>query len=94
MNDTTILALIIVGLITFILAIVSTISQMQNDITRINTTLNKISKQVGVPDTLTSELKNLILEGKKIRAIKEYRMATGLGLLAAKTYIDSLNKEK
>ncbi|HEY8803770.1 MAG TPA: hypothetical protein VIM42_01440 [Clostridium sp.] len=61
MNDTTILGLIIAGLIAFILTIVRTISQMQNDIARINITLNKISKQVGVPDTLTAELKSLIL---------------------------------
>jgi|GEM_PF-2669996 len=50
--------------------IVSTISRIQKDIARINVTLNKIAKQVGVPDTVTNELKSLILEGKKIEAIK------------------------
>lgn len=93
MNDTTILVLIIAGLIIFILTIVATISQMQSDISRINITLNKISSQVGVPDTLTPQLKALILDGKRIKAIKEYRMATGIDLLAAKEYIDSLTIE-
>lgn len=54
--------------------------------------LNKISRQVGVPDTITDELKSLISEGKKIEAIKRYRIATGVGLKEAKEYVDSLSK--
>lgn len=72
--------------------IVISISQIRSDITRINITLNKIAKQVGVPDTITDELKSLLLEGKKIEAIKKYRIATGLGLKEAKEYVDSLSK--
>jgi len=70
--------------------IVSNISMMRKDIARINVTLNKIAKQVGVPDTLTNELKSLILEGKKMEAIKKYRTVTGLGLIEAKEYVDLL----
>jgi len=48
-----------------------------------------------VPDTITEnideELKILISEGKKIKAIKKYRMATGIGLKEAKDYIDRLS---
>ncbi|QAT40920.1 ribosomal protein L7/L12 [Clostridium sp. JN-9] len=89
MNYLTIFGLIAVELS---LWIVSSISQMRSDITRININLDKIAKQVGVPDTITDELKSLILEGKKIEAIKKYRIATGLGLKEAKEYIDSLSK--
>ena len=74
--------------------IVSTISRIQKDIARINVTLNKIAKQVGVPDTVTNELKSLILEGKKIEAIKKYRTVTGLRLLEAKEYVDSLCEQE
>ena len=87
MNNTVIWGLLGAGLL---MIIVGTISRMQKDIARINVTINKIAKQVGVPDTVTNELKSLILDGKKIEAIKKYRMVTGLGLLEAKEYVDSL----
>lgn len=70
------------------------ISQIRSDIARMNANLNKIAKQVGVPDTITHELKNLISEGKKIEAIKKYRSVTGCGLFEAKEYIDSLSEGK
>ncbi len=89
MNYLIILGFAVAGLS---LWIVSSINQMRNDITRININLNKIAEQVGVPDTITDELKSLILEGKKVEAIKRYRIATGLTLKEAKEYIDSLNK--
>jgi ribosomal protein L7/L12 len=75
-----------------LLWIVISISQIRSDIARININLNKIAKQIGVPDTITDELKSLLLEGKKVEAIKKYRIATGVGLIEAKEYIDSLSK--
>lgn len=75
-----------------LLWIVISISQIRSDIARININLNKIAKQIGVPDTITDELKSLLLEGKKVEAIKKYRIATGVGLIEAKEYIDSLQK--
>ncbi|WP_138206968.1 ribosomal protein L7/L12 [Haloimpatiens lingqiaonensis] len=89
MDYLTIFYIVVAGLL---LWIVSSISQMRSDITRININLNKIAEQVGVPDTITDELKSLILEGKKVEAIKKYRIATGFGLKEAKEYIDSLSK--
>lgn len=89
MSHLTILKIAGVGLS---LWIVSSIIQIRSDITRININLNKIAAQVGVPDTIMDELKSLILEGKKVEAIKKYRIATGLGLKESKEYIDSLNK--
>lgn len=87
MNNTVIWGLLGAGLL---MIIVCTIIRMQKDIAIINVTVNKLAKQVGVPDTVTNELKSLILDGKKIEAIKKYRMVTGLGLLEAKEYVDSL----
>ncbi len=86
--DNTVIWVVGAGLVT---CIVGSIIQLRSDIARINVTLNKIAKQVGVPDTVTNELKILISEGKKIKAIKKYRMVTGLGLLEAKQYVDSLS---
>ncbi len=91
MNYTIILALAATGLLIWMVA---SISQIKSDNLRMNATLNKIAKQVGVPDTLGDELKKLISEGKKIEAIKKYRIATGCGLVEGKEYVDSLIQEK
>ncbi len=47
-----------------------------------------------MPDTVTDELKSLLLEGKRIKAIKKYREVTGFGILEAKEYVDSLSERK
>ncbi|WP_053957185.1 hypothetical protein [Inediibacterium massiliense] len=94
MNYLIILEVIGTGLL---IGVISSMSQMRKDISRINMNLNKIAKQVGVPDTITDELRSLLLEGKRIEAIKKYRkyrMVTGLGLIEAKEYVDSLNEQK
>ncbi|MCM1990064.1 ribosomal protein L7/L12 [Oceanirhabdus seepicola] len=55
------------------------------------------SNHIEVPDTVLKnmniELKSLIAEDKKIKAIKKYRMVTGVGLKEANEYIDLLSKE-
>ena len=75
-----------------LIGIEASISQILSYIKRINVNVNKIAQQVGVPDTVTDELKSLLLEGKKIKAIKKYREVTGLGILEAKEYVDSLSE--
>jgi ribosomal protein L7/L12 len=81
----------------FLLILVTAISQLRNEIARVNFTLDKIAKQIGVTDQVSEniddELKSLLAEGKKIRAVKRYRMVTGHGLLESKKYVDSLRKE-
>lgn len=69
-------------------------SLLRSEIARLNLTLDKIAKHIGVFDAVTQEindeLKSLIVEGKRIKAIKRYRMVTGFGLKESKEYIDSL----
>ncbi len=87
---------IIVGAL--LISIVRDNSMLRKDVARTNLTLNKIAKHIGVSDTITEnideELKGLIAEGKTIKAIKKYRMTTGLGLKESKEYIDSLIKNE
>jgi len=57
--------------------------------------ISKISKQIGVPETVIEiidddEFKSLILAGKRIRAIKRYKVLTGLGLQKAIKYVDCI----
>ncbi|WP_291570955.1 ribosomal protein L7/L12 [Clostridium sp. UBA4548] len=88
---------IIIG-VAFITILTSMVSELKSDINRMNQTLEKIAKQVGVTGTviqnIDEELINLILQGKKIKAIKRYRMVTGIGLKEAKDYVDSLDAQQ
>ncbi|WP_234117804.1 ribosomal protein L7/L12 [Clostridium hydrogenum] len=81
-----------------LIILLSIISQLRNDIMRMKSTLDKIAKQVGIPDVVTKDVKDelitLISEGNKIKAIKKYRTLTGLGLKEAKEYIDQLSTQK
>ncbi|GKU24983.1 50S ribosomal protein L7/L12 [Clostridium folliculivorans] len=71
--------------------ILSSINQLQNDVKRTNEILIRIAKQIGVPETsVDDEIESLILEGKKIKAIKVYRQSTRSGLKEAKEHIDLL----
>lgn len=76
--------------------LIITISKLQSDITSMNMTLDKISKHLGLADVasenIDDELKYLISQGKKIKAIKRYRQVTGIGLKEAKGYIDLLSE--
>ncbi|WP_106059907.1 ribosomal protein L7/L12 [Clostridium vincentii] len=67
-------------------------------LSRINYKRESKSNQSEVTDAVLKnmdiELRNLIAEGEKIKAIKKYRMVTGLGLLEAKEYVDLLGEEK
>lgn len=77
--------------------LVINVGHLQNNIDKVNKKLDKISKQVGVSneisDVAMDELKVLIEKGQKIKAIKEYRVATGVGLKEAKEYIDLLSED-
>lgn len=77
--------------------LVINVGHLQNNIDKVNKKLDKISKQVGVSneisDVAMDELKVLIEKGQKVKAIKEYRVATGVGLKEAKEYIDLLNED-
>ena len=52
--------------------------------------ISEIGAQVTVSDDIQSELRNLIAKGKEIKAIKKYRMVTGVGLKEAKEYVDNM----
>lgn len=77
--------------------LVINVGHLQNNIDKVNKKLDKISEQVGVSneisDVAMDELKVLIEKGQKVKAIKEYRVATGVGLKEAKEYIDLLSED-
>lgn len=77
--------------------LVINVGHLQNNIDKVNKKLDKIPKQVGVSneisDVAMDELKVLIEKEQKVKAIKEYRVATGVGLKEAKEYIDLLSED-
>ncbi|WP_243156367.1 ribosomal protein L7/L12 [Clostridium sp. C8-1-8] len=107
MNDmTTIIlvigAIILIGLITAIGKLRSDVSSIKYTLEMLERKLGTTSvdnmnikseapNSESVNNDLNDEIRKLILEGKKIKAIKVYRVATGVGLKEAKDYIDSFN---
>ena len=70
----------------------SKIDSLQKKITRMDSKLNKIANQVGVPkDPFDEELKSIMKQkyGKAL-AIKKVTEVTGLRLKEAKDYVDNL----
>lgn len=95
-NILALVALLMISVVTVSLAI--RMDKLEKEIHRMKTKLNRISEHIGLPDPVSEELKTVLLElvskGEKIKAVKEYRKATGAGLLEAKQYVDELSNFK
>lgn len=59
-----------------------------------NFTSKKNISSTYIPNELKLELKALISQGKKVKAIKKYRAFTNLSLKESEEYINQLCKEK
>ena len=72
------------------------ISELRQRVEKLERQVAFLSEQLGLQyrdeqdDEVSSEIQELIRRGKEIAAIKLYREQTGVGLRAAKEYIDSL----
>ncbi|WP_035051076.1 hypothetical protein [Carnobacterium pleistocenium] len=95
MNNIIIFSLIIT-IFVVLLSLILRIDQLKTDVYFMKIKLTAINKHVDLPDPINNELKTILLglisKGEKIKAVKEYRLATGAGLLEAKQYIDNLSK--
>ncbi|SHI16124.1 MULTISPECIES: ribosomal protein L7/L12 [Sporanaerobacter] len=86
------------GLIILFIILSSSINALESNQKRIESKLDRIMEHLGLPepsreyisDELKSELSELVMENKKVEAIKRLREATGMGLKEAKDYVDSL----
>ena len=67
------------------------INQINKRVKRTGNQLEQIAKQVGVPEHVSNEeLRKLVQNGEKIRAIQKAQKDLGLSLRESKDYIDSL----
>lgn len=77
--------------------VVANLSIISNDINKTNRKIDKIMNALNISEydygLIDNELKNIISDKGKIKAIKRYREITGLGLKESKEYIDKLNEE-
>lgn len=93
--NTTVIYIVMFAIVISIASLSNSINRVKQDLSHMNNVLHKIAKQVGVPEISIgdsdSELEELILNNKKIEAIKRYRMKTGMGLKESKDYIDELD---
>ena len=86
------------GLIILFIILSSSINALESNQKRIESKLDRIMEHLELPepsreyisDELKSELSELVMENKKVEAIKRLREATGMGLKEAKDYVDSL----
>lgn len=78
----------------FLIWVVASICQIRNDLKCLNKNMMFLSHKMRIYDSLIEELKELMLQGKKVEAVKKYRQETGCGLKEANDFIDSLKKKK
>ena len=86
----------IIGVLSTIIIIMSNkLSEITDQLYKLNKTLEKLALKMGVKELdyvdeeeVLESLKDLLKKGKKIEAIKEYRVATGESLKESKEKID------
>lgn len=85
----------IIALLLMILGIlVTSPSSSEFKISYMDKKLNRIMEHLGIEEiNIDKELKELILNDKKILAIKRLREETGMGIKEAKEYVDNLEKK-
>ena len=74
--------------------LLSTVNKLNNRVKGLEYTLEQMSKQVDIPENpINNELRQMLIEGNDIKAVKRVRETLGLTLLEAKKYIDVLKLE-
>ena len=85
---------IVVALILFCLYLLSTVNKLNSRVKGLEYTLEQMSKQVDVPENpINDELRQMLIEGNDVKAVKKVRETLGLSLIEGKQYIDVLKLE-
>src|SRR5690625_2305975 len=70
------------------------VSKMDDRIKGMKISLEQMRKAMDLPENpINDELRELIREGKEVRAVKKARVALGLSLVEGKKYVDALRDE-
>ena len=86
---------IVIVLILFIgIYLLSSVSKLNSRMKGLEYRLEQITKQVDVPEyPINNELRQILIEGNDVKAVKRVRETLGLSLIEAKQYIDVLRLE-
>ncbi|WP_112179836.1 MULTISPECIES: hypothetical protein [Paraliobacillus] len=80
--------------ILIIISLSSKVDKLEGHIKGMQYKLDQLVKQSGIPEhPINDDLRELIKEGKDIKAVKKARETLGLSLLEGKQYIDKLKSE-
>lgn len=86
--------IVVVFILFMCLYLLSTVNKLNSRVKGLEYTLEQMSKQVDVPENpINNELRQMLIEGNDIKAVKRVRETLGLTLLEAKKYIDVLKLE-
>jgi len=90
---------LIIGVILIItVSFLSVISQLQNQVRRLQKKADAIAEKLGIEETVPAEaeeeINRLLDQGKRIKAIKVYRQASGEGLKEASEFIDAYIRKR
>ena len=85
-----VISTILLGMIFYLMI---DISQLREEVKKSNKALEKIVEHFGIKvyENIDDELRDIISNSGKIKAIKRYREHTGVGLKESKEYIDNLD---
>ena len=86
--------IVVVFILFMCLYLLFTVNKLNSRVKGLEYTLEQMSKQVDVPENpINNELRQMLIEGNDIKAVKRVRETLGLTLLEAKKYIDVLKLE-
>ena len=86
--------IVVVFILFMCLYLLSTVNKLNSRVKGLEYTLEQMSKQVDIPENpINNELRQMLIEGNDIKAVKRVRETLGLTLLEAKKYIDVLKLE-
>ena len=86
--------IVVVFILFTCLYLLSTVNKLNSRVKGLEYTLEQMSKQVDIPENpINNELRQMLIEGNDIKAVKRVRETLGLTLLEAKKYIDVLKLE-
>ncbi|WP_186579521.1 hypothetical protein [Aquibacillus kalidii] len=78
-------------LVFIVISLLVKVDKFEGRVKNMQYTLDQIAKQLEVPENpINDELRELIKDGKEIKAVKKARETLGLSLMEGKEYIDRL----
>lgn len=84
---------IIVLVVVYLFIVVNKLNILKARVKSMEITLNQVANHVDMPEhPVNEELRQLVKEGKEVKAVKKAREVFGFSLIEGKKYVDSLDQ--